>query len=140
MGDDPNMDKVGILFWRMHRCARIIVSLKYHLGEMTPEEMITYLVDRVGHERFGATSEVRRYIGGDYSPLYQCAYMIGGLQMRALYREMVPGMSEKQFHDGVLQYGSIPIELIRAGMRPAKAGEGLTRESVPAWRFWEEKK
>ncbi len=135
MGDDVNMDKVGILFWRMHRCARIIVSLKYHLGEMTPEEMIAYLVDRVGHERFGATSEVRRYIGGDYSPLYQCAYMIGGLQMRALQREVVPGMSEKQFHDGVLQYGSIPIELIRAGMK----GEALKRESVPGWRFWEAK-
>lgn len=135
MGSDPNMDKIGILFWRMHRCARIIVSLKYHLGEMSPEEMITYLVDRVGHERFGATSEVRRYIGGDYSPLYQCAYMIGGLQIRALHAEVVPGMTEKAFHDGVLQYNSIPIELIRAGLK----GEKLTAEGGPVWRWWEKK-
>ena len=57
-------ERIGMLFWRMHRCARIIVSLKFHLGEMKPQEMIDFLVDRVGHERFGATSEVRRFIGG----------------------------------------------------------------------------
>eukprot|EP01043_Picozoa_sp_COSAG02_P040701 COSAG02_NODE_3314_length_6953_cov_4.605924_4_plen_83_part_00 len=28
-------DKVGALFWRSHRCARIIFSLKYEMGEMT---------------------------------------------------------------------------------------------------------
>ncbi len=37
-------DRIGMLFWRMHRCARIIVSLKFHLGEMSPEEMIEFLV------------------------------------------------------------------------------------------------
>ena len=68
----------------------------------------------------GATSEVRRFIGGDYSPLYQCAYMIGGLQLRALHKELVGGgkMSDWEFHDAVLTYNAIPIELIRAGMYP----------------------
>ena len=61
-------DRIGMLFWRMHRAARIIVSLKFHLGQMTPQEMVDFLVDRVGHERFGATSEVRRFIGGGLSP------------------------------------------------------------------------
>lgn len=133
-GSNPDMDKIGILFWRMHRCARIIVSLKFHLGEMTPQQMIDYLVDRVGHERFGATSEVRRFIGGDYSPLYQCGYMMGGLQIRALHEELAgPGrpMSEKQFHDTLLTYNSIPIELIRAGM----TNQPLTPETAPSWRF-----
>ncbi|HLF92037.1 MAG TPA: DUF885 family protein, partial [Planctomycetota bacterium] len=51
-------DKVGMLFWRMHRAARIIVSLKFHLGKMAPVEMTDFLVDRVGHERDGATAEV----------------------------------------------------------------------------------
>ena len=27
--------RVGALFWRMHRCARIIFSLKFHWGTMT---------------------------------------------------------------------------------------------------------
>lgn len=41
-------DRIGMLFWRMHRCARIIVSLKFHMEQMTPKEMIDFLVDRVG--------------------------------------------------------------------------------------------
>jgi len=53
-------DKVGMLFWRMHRSARIIFSLNYHLGNMTPQESIDFLVDRVGHERANAEAEVRR--------------------------------------------------------------------------------
>jgi hypothetical protein len=110
-------DRVGMLFWRMHRAARIIVSLAYHMGETTPPEMIDFLVDRVGHERFTATSEVRRYIGGQYSPLYQVSYMIGGLQLRSLYRALVPAkMTPKQFHDAVLKENSVPIEMIRLSL------------------------
>lgn len=126
-------DRIGMLFWRMHRCARIIVSLGFHLGEMTPEEMVAFLVERVGHERFGAASEVRRYIGGQYSPLYQCAYMIGGLQLRALREEALAGgtLSERAFHDAVLAHGPIPIELIRAGL----LGLPLTPGAGPSWRF-----
>ena len=126
-------DRIGMLFWRMHRSARIIVSLKFHLGQMTPAEMIDFLVDGVGHERFGATSEVRRFIGGSYSPLYQCSYMIGGLQLRALHKEIVGAgrMPEKQFNDTVLTYGAIPIEFIRAGMLNLP----LTRETQASWRF-----
>ena len=107
-------DRIGYLFWRSHRCARIVVSLKFHLGEMTPEEMIQYLVDEVGHERFTATSEVRRYIGEMYSPLYQCAYLIGGLQLRDLYKKHVGSgrMTPKAFHDAVLRQGSIPMKLL----------------------------
>ena len=126
-------DRVGMLFWRMHRAARILVSLKFHLGRMKPAEMIDFLVERVGHERFGATSEVRRFIGGDYSPLYQCGYMIGGLQLRALHREWVEAgkMSDKQFNDAVLACGPIPIEFIRASL----ANLPLTRDTRAGWKF-----
>ena len=120
-----------MLFWRMHRCARIVVSLKFHLGQMTPAQMVDFLVDRVGHERLGATSEVRRFIGGSYSPLYQCAYMIGGLQLKALHDELVPGrMSDLQFNDAVLRLGAIPIELVRASL----TGQALRPDSTPTWR------
>jgi uncharacterized protein (DUF885 family) len=127
-------DRIGMLFWRMHRCARIIVSLKFHLGQMTPKEMVDFLVDRVGHERSGATGEVRRFIGGDYSPLYQCGYMIGGIQLRALHHELVDAgkMTERQFNDTVLTYNAIPIEMIRAGMEDVP----LTRDQPASWEFY----
>lgn len=131
-GQSPE-ERLGMLFWRMHRSARIIVSLKFHLGRMTPAEMVDFLVDRVGHERLGATSEVRRYIGDGFEPLYQCAYMLGGLQLRALRQELVGSgkMTEKQFHDTVLSCSAIPIELIRAGMLDLP----LTRNTRAQWKF-----
>lgn len=112
-------DRIGMLFWRMHRCARIIVSLKFHLSQMKPQEMIDFLVERVNHERFTATSEVRRFIGGDYSPLYQCAYMIGGLQIRELEKVLVGSkkMTYRQFHDAILHSGPVPIKMIGVRLR-----------------------
>ena len=122
-----------MLFWRMHRCARIIFSLRFHLETMTPQEAIDFLVDRVGHERNNATAEVRRSFNGDYSPLYQCAYMLGGMQIRALRKELVESgkMTDRQFHDAVLKQNAIPIELIRAAL----TSEPLKRDAAASWRF-----
>lgn len=126
-------DRVGMLFWRKHRCARIIFSLSYHLGTMTPEECVDYLVDRVGHERSAATAEVRRSIMGGYSPLYQAAYMLGGLQLRELHKELVVGgkMTNREFHDAVLKEHCIPIEVLRNYMTE----QPVTSETRPTWRF-----
>jgi uncharacterized protein (DUF885 family) len=129
-------DRVGMLFWRMHRCARIIFSLGFQLGDMTPEECIDFLVERVGHERNNATAEVRRSVQGGYGPLYQAAYMLGGLQFRALHRELVGSgeMTNRAFHDAILREGSIPVELVRAKL----TGRSLTRDMRSNWRFYEE--
>lgn len=126
-------DEVGMLFWRMHRCARIRFSLAFHLGDMTPQQCVDLLVDEVGHERASAEGEVRRSFEGGYGPLYQCAYMLGGLQLRALSRELVDAgrSSLRDFHDAVLRQNSIPIELVRAAL----SDEPLTRDREPRWRF-----
>jgi uncharacterized protein (DUF885 family) len=126
-------DRIGMLFWRSHRAARIIFSLRFHLGEMTPEQAIDLLVNRVGHERANATAEVRRSFNGSYPPLYQIAYMMGGLQFRALHRELVGSgrMSDRAFHDAVLQSGSMPVEMVRAVL----TNTAPSRDFRPAWRF-----
>ena len=126
-------DRVGMLFWRSHRAARIIFSLRFHLGTMTPEEAIDLLVNRVGHERANATAEVRRSFNGSYPPLYQAGYMLGGLQLRALHTELVASgkMTNRQFHDAILQGGRMPIEMVRARL----TGAALTRDYTPRWRF-----
>jgi uncharacterized protein (DUF885 family) len=129
-------DRVGMLFWRMHRTARIIFSLSFHLGTMTPQECIDFLVDRVGHERANAEGEVRRSFNGSYSPLYQVAYMIGGLQFRALHRELVGSkkMTNREFHDTILKRGEMPVELVRASLTKAP----LTRDYKAGWKFYSE--
>ena len=126
-------DKVGMLFWRMHRSARIIFSLNYHLGNMTPQESIDFLVERVGHERANAEAEVRRSFTGNYGPLYQIAYMIGGLQFKSLKDELVGGglMSEKEFHDRVMKENSIPVALVREILKNEDLGK-----KIPDWKFY----
>jgi uncharacterized protein (DUF885 family) len=126
-------DKIGMLFWRMHRGARIVFSLKFHMEEMKPQECIDMLVERVGHERANAEAEVRRSFQGGYSPLYQCAYLLGGYQFRALHRELVESkkMSERAFHDAILKNGAMPVALVRASLSEVP----LSKDEEPNWRF-----
>lgn len=126
-------DEIGMLFWRIHRNARIIFSLKFHLGEMSPAECIDFLVEKVGHERANAEAEVRRSFEGRWGPLYQISYMIGGLQMIALRNEIVETdlMPEKEFHDRILHENFMPIELLRALLKD----DAPPRDFKSNWRF-----
>ncbi|MDC6350917.1 DUF885 family protein [Zeaxanthinibacter sp. PT1] len=128
-------DRIGMLFWRMHRCARIIFSLNYHLGNWTPQQCIDYLVERVGHERANAAGEVRRSFTGGYGPLYQIAYMIGGLQFYALKEELVDSgkMTYKEFHDAVMRENSMPVEMVRALLIDGDLDKDFSSE----WRFYD---
>jgi len=101
---------------------------------MTPQQCVDFLVNEVGHERENATAEVRRSFDGSYSPLYQCAYMLGALQFWALRQELVVSghMTNREFHDAILQENSIPIELLRAALIHQK----LDRNFVSQWKFY----
>ncbi len=130
---DPK-DRLGMLFWRMHRAARIHFSLSFHLGRMSAGEAVEFLVNEIGHERKNAIAEVRRSLEGGYPPLYQAAYLLGGLQLRALHRELVEegGWTERAFHDAVLAENAIPIDLIRASL----TGKVPPPGAAPSWRFY----
>jgi enterochelin esterase family protein len=132
---DTPAERVGALFWRMHRAARIVFSMNFHLGVWSPQECIDFLVERVGHERNNATAEVRRSFQ-DAPPLYQAAYLLGGLQLRSLRRELVESgrMTEKAFHDEVIRQGSMPI----AWLRLAMSSTPLRPEPPAPWRFYGE--
>lgn len=127
-------DKVGMLFWHMHRCARIIFSLNYHMGKWTPQQCVDFLVDRVGHERANAEGEVRRSFNGSYPPLYQLAYLTGGRQFYALKKELVDTkkMSYKQYHDAVMSLNAMPVEMIRAILTK----QPLTEDFKTSWKFY----
>ena len=118
-----------MLFWRMHRAARIVFSLEFHLGLRSADECIRMLVEEVGHEPSTAEGEVRRSFNGNYPPLYQVAYMIGGLQFMALQRELVGSgrMSDREFHDAILREGNIPVAMLRSILKD----EPVER----VWRF-----
>ena len=130
--NDP--DRMGMLFWRAHRAARIVFSMNYQLGNWTPQQCVDFLVERVGHERANAEAEVRRSISAA-PPLYQAGYLLGGLQLRALYRELVDSgrMTATQFHDAILLGGPMPIELVRARL----SGGPVDRDLKTSWRFYD---
>lgn len=126
-------DRIGALFWRMHRAARIIFSLNFHLGNWTPQQCIEFLIDKVGHERANASAEVRRSFNGSYGPLYQVAYMMGGLQFRAMHHEVVDGgkMKNKPFHDFIYTHGTMPVEMVRNLMLK----QPVTRDYQAKWKY-----
>ena len=132
--DKTPEEKIGALFWRMHRCARIIFSLSFHLGKMTPQECIDFLVERVGHERDNAAAEVRRSFGGEYSPLYQAGYLLGGFQFRALHRELVESgkMTNREMHDAILRENTMPVEMVRALL----TGQAPAKDFKTSWKFY----
>ncbi|KAK2786421.1 hypothetical protein FQN51_003608 [Onygenales sp. PD_10] len=142
-------EQIGMLFWRMHRCVRVVFSLGFHLGRASVAECVDMLVQRVGHERATAEGEVRRSVSGDYTPLYQAAYLLGALQLYRLRGEVVSGcgggggavdgdgkvvgMEEKEFHDRVLRENHIPIEFLRALVK----GLALSRDYEAGWKFYD---
>ena len=75
----------------------------------------------------------RSFVGG-YDPLYQIAYMIGGLQIMALKRELVDSgkMTYKQFHDSFIQQNMLPIEMERAILENTPPG----KDFKAGWRFY----
>ncbi|KAI1111704.1 hypothetical protein F5Y14DRAFT_424501 [Nemania sp. NC0429] len=129
-------DRIGSLFWRMHRCVRITFSLGFHLGRLSARRCVELLVQRVGHERSTAEGEVRRSLNGSYPPLYQAGYMLGALQLMQLRREAVEaagaGFAEKEFHDAVLRANTMPIEMLRALL----LGKELRQDFKSTWRFY----
>ena len=130
-------NRIGMLFWRMHRCARIIFSLSFHLEKMTAAECVDFLVNRVGHERDNAAGEVRRsFESEEYGPLYQAAYMLGALQFGALHKDLVGAgrMSDREFHDEILKMGPIPVEMVRAGFAKQTLDAGFRTR----WKFYGE--
>jgi uncharacterized protein (DUF885 family) len=127
-------DRIGMLFWRMHRCARIIFSMSYQLGTMTGQECIDLVANRVGMEPEHAAIEGTRSLDGGMGLIHMSSYLVGGLQLRALSHELVDSgkMTAKAFHDTVLLENTIPIELLRAKL----TNKNLSPEFIPNWKFY----
>jgi uncharacterized protein (DUF885 family) len=103
------------------RACRIILDVRMHRGELTPEEATDFLVEHTGFEVANAKAEVRRYT---YTPGYQLSYLLGKVLILGLRederRRRGAGFSLKAFHDTLMRNGSIPISFHRRQLR----GEG----------------
>ncbi len=105
--------KVALLW----RAVRILADVGLHTRGIAFQEAVDLLLSRVPMERAHAVAEVRRYCT---SPGYQLCYAVGCRELLAL-REAARAAGGREFvlrrfHEQVLEYGGLPISLIRWGM------------------------
>ena len=103
------------------RACRIILDVRMHRGELTPDEATDFLVEHTSFETANARAEVRRYT---YTPGYQLSYLLGKVLILGLreeeQRRRGAAFSLGAFHDTLLRNGSLPITFHRRLLR----GEG----------------
>ncbi len=111
------------------RACRVVIDMRLHQGTMTVEEAVDMLVREADVERPNAEAEVRRYA---FTPGYQMSYAIGKEEILRLRREVKrregPKFSLTEFHDRVLNEGSMPVPLVAQALL-GLPGDGPERAS-----------
>ncbi len=96
------------------RAVRIIVDVELSKGDMSFDEAVEFLVDKVGMDKSDAEKEVKRYT---QSPAYQLSYLLGKEMIKDLKEDVKEKMgddfTEKFFHDTILFAGSVPMKYLR---------------------------
>ena len=113
------------------RAVRIILDVRMHRGEIGVDDATRFMVEQTSFEEANARAEVNRYT---YTPSYQLSYLLGKvllLQLRAdEQRRLGDRFSLRQFHDTLLENGSLPISFHRRLLRAE--GSCPTRRREPA--------
>lgn len=96
---------------RIFRAARVVVDTALHSGEMTPEQAVGYLRDKVAMTTAVAVAEVERYCSW---PTQAASYLTGSLQIEALRdRWTDEGRGDLHaFHDAVAADPGLPVALV----------------------------
>ncbi len=102
------------LLWR---ACRVILDVRLHTGDMTVDAAVRYLVEEAHLNPAEARAEVRRYCA---MPTYPMSYLIGRGEFYRLRHEVQMRrqgrFSLREFHDALLSWGGIPVNLIREGV------------------------
>ena len=105
----------GHLGDEMHRAIRLVVDVGLHTKGWTREQAIKYMRDNEPISEQGAIAEIERYMA---IPGQALSYKIGQLKIRELRSRAEEKLGPKfmigLFHDQVLKYGNLPLELLEA--------------------------
>lgn len=103
----------GNLSSEMHRAIRLVVDTGIHAKGWTREEAIEYSLNNEAESEASITSEIERYMS---MPGQALSYKIGQLkimELRAMAEEELgQAFSIKEFHNQVLNTGSLPLEVL----------------------------
>jgi uncharacterized protein (DUF885 family) len=107
--DDPTHE-LGVSDARIFRAARIVVDTSLHIGDMSVEEAVRFMMDATGFTEPTARAEVGRYCSW---PTQASSYLTGSLEIeRMRKRYFDEGRGDlRSFHDRLAGSGALPIGL-----------------------------
>jgi uncharacterized protein (DUF885 family) len=102
---------------QLWRACRVVIDVRLQLKEMNPEEAVDMLVNTAKLEKLQAVAEVKRYT---QTPTQPMSYIMGKQEILKLKDEMRKSKGNyfniKDFHNELLSFGTIPLELIKERM------------------------
>jgi uncharacterized protein (DUF885 family) len=105
-----DLDRLGMLSSQAFRASRLVVDSGIHTMGWTRQQAIDYMLAHTSEAPSDIAAEVDRYI---ILPGQATAYMLGMLQIERSRNEarqaMGPQFEIKDFHDRVLEDGSVPL-------------------------------
>ena len=107
--NDPKHE-LGVADARIFRAARIVVDTSLHIGDMSFDEAVRFMMESTGFSEPTARAEVGRYCSW---PTQASSYLTGSLEierMRARYFDEGRG-DLRSFHDRLARSGALPIGL-----------------------------
>lgn len=103
------------LFTRIMRAARMFLDPMVNTGELTPDEVVTFLTEQLALSLPMASSEAERY--AFRAPGQATSYYYGYMRLMGLRTELEVRLgddfNQREFHDFVLEQGLLPPELLR---------------------------
>jgi uncharacterized protein (DUF885 family) len=113
-----DLDRLGMLSSQALRAARLVVDSGIHTLGWTRQQAMDFMLAHTAEDPADVASEVDRYI---IYPGQATAYMLGKLEISKARAEAEQAMGAKfdikQFHDRVLEDGSIPVSYLHEKIR-----------------------
>ncbi|MCO4747795.1 MAG: DUF885 domain-containing protein, partial [Proteobacteria bacterium] len=114
---DSPLARLGYLDAQMVRATRLIVDTGLHDREWTREQAITFMAEHTGLPLSDIEVEVNRYT---MLPGQACGYMVGQQRILEIRGRAEDALGErfdaKAFHDRLLTFGSLPLDLLEREM------------------------
>ena len=124
---DTPYDVFGMLSYQMWRAARLVVDTGIHTKGWSREQAQKYLHDNTAMADHEITTEVDRYIAW---PGQALSYYLGELAIQEARakaeKALGPKFNIRNFHDAVLELGSVPLPVMAARVDQliAEGGKG----------------
>jgi uncharacterized protein (DUF885 family) len=111
------LDRMGMLSDQAARAARLVIDSGIHTKGWARQQSVDYMLANTAWQAADIESEINRYIAW---PGQANAYMLGMLEFRRLRelaeQELGPGFDLSEFHDRVLENGSLTLPMLEASI------------------------